>query len=182
MRFFTVEVRIVGSLPSSNALRGQAFPAQQAANPLIGNRRKQTALSAIFGQFGHRPIGEGQASILGIGQGHVHQLAQLFGPQNRWPPPGITDLLEAGEPALVEAMNPIVNHGEVATDPIRRIQQRVAALHLIDNPVALMDAGGEGKIMNLFPQRPCFAAGQRTQGQLFRHTGPPAGPVYHLLG
>ena len=47
------------------------------------------------------------------------------------------------EAVLVEAVEPIIYDGEMAADPIGGCPQREAALYLIQDPVALVDAGGE---------------------------------------
>jgi len=67
----------------------------------------------------------------------------LLGAQNGRPAFGVGHLLEGCEAILVEVVDPIISDGEMAADPISGFRQRETALYLIDDPVALVHAGGE---------------------------------------
>jgi hypothetical protein len=171
MSFFTVKVRICGSFPSADALRAEPFATQQATDPFIGDRGQQLALPAVLGQLGNRPHRKGQAALGRVGQGHIHQFAELFGAQDRRTPLGVGYLLEAGKAAVIEAMDPIIGNSEMTADAFGSLLQPEPTVYLVDDSVALMHANRKRQIPELGPQHALLGGRKRSQRNSTSHPG-----------
>jgi hypothetical protein len=149
MRFFSVEVRIVGRLPGPDPLGRQSLSPQKPPHPLIGHRRQKPLRATVLRQLRHGPVREGQTPLRGARQRDLDQLPQLLRSENRRAPSRIGDLLEGLEPALVEATHPVVRHREVAAHPVRRLGDAMTLEHLRNDAVALMHPGRQGRNCDL---------------------------------
>src|SRR5262245_4075991 len=78
-------------------------------------------------------------------------------------------------------MDPVVGNGEVASNPVRRLCQGVAAVDLVDDPVTLMNSRGERQIPHLGREKPSLTGLQPPQRGVSGHAGL-LRPAYQILG
>ena len=129
--------------------------------------------SAVLAQLRDRPVGKRQSSLLGTGKRHLHQCAELLCTENGRTALRVGDLLKRDETALIEAVNPIVDDGEMAAYAVRGVRQGVAVQDLFDDPIPLVHPGGKRKVVDLCFQDLPFTRHQRPQHEMLCHAGLP---------
>lgn len=142
---------------------------QQAAHPLVRDRRQEVVLGAVGVEFGHRPVGERQPEILGMAERHLDQRPHLLAGDDRDRPPWVGRHLEPREAALVEGITPAIHRHHVAANAVSHRDDRPASRQLADDPVALVPAGRQRFVLQL-----------RCQHPLFRHPQPAKENTSHL--
>ena len=70
---------------------------------------------------------------------------------------------------MIEAAHPIVSDGEMTAHALGHFDQPVAPARQLDDAVALMDAGCQGQIAKLGPQRGVLRPRQGAQPKTFSH-------------
>ncbi|HEX9718388.1 MAG TPA: hypothetical protein VGA59_01545 [Ramlibacter sp.] len=94
-------------------------------------------LEQIAVQFGHGPVGEGQADIRGPLPGNPNQVLHLSALDSRWPSGRIGRALEAPEPKPIEVGQAAVGRFFCTSDPSPSGQSAQASAHQSNELIAM---------------------------------------------
>ena len=97
-------------------LVGEPFTAQQPSHPLVRDGRDQFLLQTIPLQLAHRPLREWQAEVFRTAEGDADECPYLLAIDDDRTADVLGVLLEGLEPALVEAMHPVLGLALAAAD------------------------------------------------------------------